>query len=176
MRPLAARRYGRNRARFDNTVIGKGTKIDNLVQLAHNVRIGENCIIVYDANDMTEVFKQYGVTNPEKANANGKYIAFTTVGSSQKSFVCDITSGRIIYETEGSFYRWHKDHIYVANKLIHKIVKIVDTNECVICAERLADRYAIVPCGHTSICYDCIKKVTKCPICNGDITMHIKLY
>jgi UDP-3-O-[3-hydroxymyristoyl] glucosamine N-acyltransferase len=28
-----------------NTVIGKGTKIDNLVQIAHNVRIGENCFL-----------------------------------------------------------------------------------------------------------------------------------
>lgn len=35
-----------DRARFDKTVIGKGTKIDNLVQIAHNVIIGENCIIV----------------------------------------------------------------------------------------------------------------------------------
>jgi len=35
-----------DRARFGKTVIGKGTKIDNLVQIAHNVEIGENCIIV----------------------------------------------------------------------------------------------------------------------------------
>jgi len=35
-----------DRARFDKTVIGTGTKIDNLVQIAHNVRIGKNCIIV----------------------------------------------------------------------------------------------------------------------------------
>lgn len=38
-----------DRARFDKTVIGKGTKIDNLVQIAHNVRTGENCIIVSQA-------------------------------------------------------------------------------------------------------------------------------
>jgi UDP-3-O-[3-hydroxymyristoyl] glucosamine N-acyltransferase len=38
-----------DRARFDKTVIGKGTKIDNLVQIAHNVIIGENCIIVAQA-------------------------------------------------------------------------------------------------------------------------------
>ncbi len=35
-----------DRARFNKTVIGKGTKIDNLVQIGHNVVIGENCIII----------------------------------------------------------------------------------------------------------------------------------
>lgn len=35
-----------DRARFDKTIIGRGTKIDNLVHIAHNVVIGENCIIV----------------------------------------------------------------------------------------------------------------------------------
>lgn len=35
-----------DRARFDKTLIGRGTKIDNLVQIAHNVIIGENSIIV----------------------------------------------------------------------------------------------------------------------------------
>ncbi|MEW6009489.1 MAG: UDP-3-O-(3-hydroxymyristoyl)glucosamine N-acyltransferase [Candidatus Omnitrophota bacterium] len=38
-----------DRARFDKTLIGKGTKIDNLVQIAHNVIIGENSIIVSQA-------------------------------------------------------------------------------------------------------------------------------
>jgi UDP-3-O-[3-hydroxymyristoyl] glucosamine N-acyltransferase len=35
-----------DRATVGNTVIGSGTKIDNLVQIAHNVKIGKNCIIV----------------------------------------------------------------------------------------------------------------------------------
>ena len=35
-----------DRATMGNTIIGRGTKIDNLVQIAHNVVIGENCIIV----------------------------------------------------------------------------------------------------------------------------------
>ncbi|MFC1753023.1 UDP-3-O-(3-hydroxymyristoyl)glucosamine N-acyltransferase [Thermoproteota archaeon] len=35
-----------DRARFDKTLVGKGTKIDNLVQIGHNVSTGENCIIV----------------------------------------------------------------------------------------------------------------------------------
>ena len=35
-----------DRARFDQTVVGRGTKIDNLVHIAHNVIIGENCLII----------------------------------------------------------------------------------------------------------------------------------
>jgi UDP-3-O-[3-hydroxymyristoyl] glucosamine N-acyltransferase len=34
-----------DRAKFGNTIIGAGTKIDNLVQIAHNVVIGKGCLI-----------------------------------------------------------------------------------------------------------------------------------
>lgn len=34
-----------DRARFSRTVIGEGTKIDNLVQIAHNVVIGKHCLL-----------------------------------------------------------------------------------------------------------------------------------
>ncbi len=35
-----------DRARFNKTIIGAGTKIDNLVQIAHNVEIGKDCILI----------------------------------------------------------------------------------------------------------------------------------
>lgn len=35
-----------DRARFGSTIIGLGTKIDNQVQVAHNVHIGRHCLIV----------------------------------------------------------------------------------------------------------------------------------
>lgn len=34
-----------DRAKFGNTIIGAGTKIDNLVQIGHNVRVGKCCLI-----------------------------------------------------------------------------------------------------------------------------------
>jgi UDP-3-O-[3-hydroxymyristoyl] glucosamine N-acyltransferase len=49
-----------DRARFGETHIGRGTKIDNLVQIAHNVKIGENCIIV----------SQVGVSGSSKLGKN----------------------------------------------------------------------------------------------------------
>ena len=35
-----------DRGALGSTVIGKGTKIDNLVQIAHNVELGEGCILI----------------------------------------------------------------------------------------------------------------------------------
>ena len=35
-----------DRARFGETRIGAGTKIDNLVQIGHNVQFGKNCIVI----------------------------------------------------------------------------------------------------------------------------------
>ncbi len=35
-----------DRGSIDDTVVGNGTKIDNLVHIAHNVRIGEKCLIM----------------------------------------------------------------------------------------------------------------------------------
>jgi UDP-3-O-[3-hydroxymyristoyl] glucosamine N-acyltransferase len=38
-----------NRGSIGNTIIGDGTKIDNLVHIAHNVRIGKRCLILASA-------------------------------------------------------------------------------------------------------------------------------
>jgi UDP-3-O-[3-hydroxymyristoyl] glucosamine N-acyltransferase len=38
-----------DRARFGATRIGRGTKIDNLVQIAHNVEVGEGCLFAAQA-------------------------------------------------------------------------------------------------------------------------------
>ena len=34
-----------DRGTLSNTIIGEGSKLDNLVQIAHNVQIGKNCIL-----------------------------------------------------------------------------------------------------------------------------------
>lgn len=38
-----------DRARFRSTVIGEGSKLDNLVQIAHNVIIGKHCVVASQA-------------------------------------------------------------------------------------------------------------------------------
>ena len=60
-----------DRARFDKTVVGKGTKIDNLVQIAHNVIIGENSIIVAQAGVSGSTVLGKGVTLAGQAGLVG---------------------------------------------------------------------------------------------------------
>ncbi|MFZ4765749.1 MAG: UDP-3-O-(3-hydroxymyristoyl)glucosamine N-acyltransferase [Roseimicrobium sp.] len=52
-----------DRARFGRTWIGEGTKIDNLVQIAHNCTIGKHCIIV----------SQVGISGSTRV---GNYVTF----------------------------------------------------------------------------------------------------
>ena len=60
-----------DRARFGKTVIGSGTKIDNLVQIAHNVVIGENSIIVAQAGISGSTTIGKGVTLAGQAGLVG---------------------------------------------------------------------------------------------------------
>ena len=51
-----------DRAKVGATVIGRGTKIDNLVHIAHNVKIGENCVVVAQTGVAGSVEIGNGVT------------------------------------------------------------------------------------------------------------------
>lgn len=58
-----------DRARFGETRIGNGVKMDNLIQIAHNVIVGDNCVIVAQAGvsgstvigDRTVIAGQVGI-------------------------------------------------------------------------------------------------------------------
>ena len=60
-----------DRARFDKTSIGRGTKIDNLVHIAHNVIIEENCIIIAQVGISGSVRVQRNSILAGQAGVNG---------------------------------------------------------------------------------------------------------
>lgn len=60
-----------DRARFDKTVIGNGTKIDNLVHIAHNVVVGENSLIIAQAGISGSTVIGNGVTIAGQAGLVG---------------------------------------------------------------------------------------------------------
>jgi UDP-3-O-[3-hydroxymyristoyl] glucosamine N-acyltransferase len=60
-----------DRATTGTTLVGRGTKIDNLVQIGHNVRIGENCILVAQVGIGGSTELGSGVTLAGQAGATG---------------------------------------------------------------------------------------------------------
>lgn len=80
-----------DRARFGKTIVGEGTKIDNLCQIAHNVVIGKHCLIVSQSGlagsckieDYVTVAAQSGIAGHvvigEKAILSGRCGATTSL-------------------------------------------------------------------------------------------------
>ncbi len=93
-----------DRATLDETIIKKGTKIDNLVQIAHNVEIGENSILVSQCgiSGSTKIGKnvilagQVGVAGHLNIADNTIITAKSGVGTNVKK--SGIYSGIPIYE------------------------------------------------------------------------------
>lgn len=75
-----------DRATTGETVVGAGTKIDNLVQIAHNVKIGKNCIIV----------AQVGIAGSTKVGDN-----VTLAGKVGVSDHAEIESGTVVGAMSG---------------------------------------------------------------------------
>lgn len=65
-----------DRGALDDTVIGEGTKIDNLVQIGHNVAIGRHCVIVAQVGIAGSARIGDGVMIGGAAGVNGH----TTIG------------------------------------------------------------------------------------------------
>jgi len=86
-----------DRPSVGNTVIGEGTKIDNLVQIGHGVQIGKNCAFAAQVGiaggaiigDGVILAGQVGVNNRVKVGNN-------VVASSKCGIHCDIKDGEIV--------------------------------------------------------------------------------
>jgi UDP-3-O-[3-hydroxymyristoyl] glucosamine N-acyltransferase len=107
-----------DRAALDETVIGEGTKIDNLVQIAHNVKIGKHCIIVSQAGiagsavigDNTIVSGQAGIIDHIKIGKNAVIIA-------QSGIMKEVKDGEIMFGSPAKPYRQAMKTQAMINKL-----------------------------------------------------------
>lgn len=79
-----------DRATIGSTIIGKGTKIDNLIQIAHNVKIGQNNVIAAQAGiagstiigDWNQIGGQVGIVGHIKIGNQVKIQAQSGVNNS----------------------------------------------------------------------------------------------
>jgi len=87
-----------DRAKFGNTVIGAGTKIDNLVQIAHNVIIGKCCLIVGQVGIAGSVELGDGVIIAGQAGvADHVKIGDGAIVAAKSAAMTDIPAGKQVY-------------------------------------------------------------------------------
>lgn len=118
-----------DRARFESTRIGEGAKIDNLVQIAHNVDIGPHCLIVAQAGISGSTVLENHVVLAGQAGITGhlRLAAGTIVGA----------QGGVHFDTEaGKYYRGSPaleatlaNRIHILSKRLPELFKRIEKIE-----------------------------------------------
>ena len=96
-----------DRGSIDDTVVGAGTKIDNLVQIAHNVRVGRACLIMAQVGIAGSVRVEDGAMLLGQVGVSGHHtIGKRAIVAAQAGVFGDIPAG----ETWSGYpARPHKD-------------------------------------------------------------------
>jgi UDP-3-O-[3-hydroxymyristoyl] glucosamine N-acyltransferase len=111
-----------DRGSVDDTVIGSGTKIDNLVHIAHNVRIGARCLIMAQAGiagssqveDDAIIGGQVGVADHLTIGRGARLLA-------QAGTIADIPAGGTYF---GTLARPHREYLR-GQATLYRLAKIV---------------------------------------------------
>ncbi|ADQ81779.1 UDP-3-O-(3-hydroxymyristoyl)glucosamine N-acyltransferase [Riemerella anatipestifer] len=114
-----------DRATIGSTIIGEGTKIDNLIQIAHNVKIGKHNVIAAQAGiagsttigDWNQVGGQVGIVGHINIGNQVKIQAQSGVNNS-------VSDGEILYGSpaiSASDFRRNYVHFRNFNKIVQKL-------------------------------------------------------
>jgi len=114
-----------DRARFDKTFIGRGTKIDNLVQIGHNVHVGRHCIIIALAGIAGSCKIGDHVIVAGQAGLGGHLnIGDGAVIAAQSGVIKDVPPGAKMFGTPAKEYRTAVREMGLAGRLPQYVEKI----------------------------------------------------
>ena len=107
-----------DRATMDSTIIRRGTKIDNLVQIAHNVTLGQNCTIISQVGiagsvqigDNVTLAGQVGIADHLKIGSN-------SVVGAQSGVAEDVPPNSVMFGTPAQPMMQTKRQIIALRKL-----------------------------------------------------------
>lgn len=107
-----------DRARFSRTSIGDGTKIDNLVQIAHNVVIGKHCIVCAQAGiSGSATIEDYVVLGGQVGVAGHLTIAKGTKVGAQSGINGDTEPGSFLNGTPAVAYNLERRLVVLYRRL-----------------------------------------------------------
>lgn len=79
------------------TRIGKGTKVDNLVQVAHNVQVGEHCLLAGQAGVSGSVTLESGVVLAGQAGVSDHVtMGPGSIGAAGADIIRDVPAGEVV--------------------------------------------------------------------------------
>lgn len=117
-----------DRARFGRTWIGEGTKIDNLVQIAHNVVIGKHSVVVSQVGISGSTRIGNYVTLAGQAGLTGHIeIGDHTIVAAQSGVSKSVPSKQVLWGTPAVDLREQKERIaYIARlpKLLERVKRL----------------------------------------------------
>jgi UDP-3-O-[3-hydroxymyristoyl] glucosamine N-acyltransferase len=117
-----------DRARFGRTVIGAGTKIDNLVQIGHNVVLGRGCLLVSQAGIAGSTrLGDYVVLAGQAGLIGHLDIADQAIITAQTGVTKDVPKGGVMSGSPASDRRTHLKELAALSKLpeaLHDIRKL----------------------------------------------------
>jgi UDP-3-O-[3-hydroxymyristoyl] glucosamine N-acyltransferase len=118
-----------DRARFSRTVIGEGTKIDNLVQVAHNVVIGKHCILCAQVGVAgSTVLEDYVVLGGQAGVAGHLRIGKGVKAGGQAGITTDIEPGQFVIGYPAAPYM-NERRLQVLHRRLPELFKRVDALE-----------------------------------------------
>ena len=103
-----------DRGTLGDTVIGEGTKIDNLVQVAHNCRIGKHAIVVSQAGfGGTTTIGDRAMIGPRAASIDHVTIGADVLLAGQTAAMKDIPNGAKMAGTPAQDHiQWKRQQVY----------------------------------------------------------------
>lgn len=116
-----------DRARFSRTVIGEGTKIDNLVQIAHNVVIGRHCLVCAQVGiSGSAALEDYVVLGGQVGVAGHLTIGKGAKVGAQSGVNGDVAPGTFLNGTPAISYQLER-RLVVLQRRLPELFKRVDT-------------------------------------------------
>ena len=113
------------RARFGRTVIGKGTKIDNLVQIGHNVVLGQGCLLVSQAGIAGSTrLGNYVVMAGQSGLIGHLEIGDGAIITAQSGLTKDVPPGGVMSGSPASERRTHLKELAALSKLPEALQEI----------------------------------------------------
>lgn len=118
-----------DRARFSRTSIGEGTKIDNLVQVAHNVVIGRHCLLCSQVGiSGSTTLEDYVVLGGQAGTAGHLTIGRGVKAGGRAGITTDVAAGGFVNGTPAIPYLLER-RIVVLQQRLPDLFKRVDLLE-----------------------------------------------